>query len=160
MSIHRPTALITPLALLLAGCMTVRIQAGDEPVQVVRHVGLLQVALAAPEQAVVGRLQGLGLVATPMGWSAGYTRQQWAVMGPQCRALLWVSEGGAVDAEMRRTLGQLAGVCLVEAGEVPASEHMAAEILESAPRAGLRPARPPWGFKELGSGPSFLGSTP
>jgi len=34
---------------------------------------------------------------------------------------------------------------------------VAGKLAECTPRAGLRPARPPRGIKELGSGPSLLG---
>lgn len=106
-------ALLPPV---LAGCMTVHLHTtGAEP-RVLRHVGWLQIEVPQAEAAVMGRLDGLGLVSTPMGASAGYTRQRWAALGPQCRAVLWVQDGTRLDEPMQRTLQQTAGVCLLDDG--------------------------------------------
>lgn len=51
--------------LLLPGCMTVHLHSGEAEPRVLRHFGWLQVEVPQAEQAVVGRLQGLGLVSTP-----------------------------------------------------------------------------------------------
>ena len=93
--------------------MTVHIDAGDARVRTVRHVGYLQIDLASPDQAVVGALSGVGLAATPLGWSAGYTRQRWAAIGPECRAVLW-ADGADAGARLRDTLATVAGVCLAD----------------------------------------------
>lgn len=110
---HAARAFLGLAPLVLVGCMSVHIHAGDTPVAVHRHLGALQVQVGAPERQVVGQLVGLGIAATPMGLTAGYTRQRWAVLGPGCRAVLWVEEG--VDEALRRDLEQVAGVCLVQA---------------------------------------------
>lgn len=115
-----PRALPVPLriaaALLsvvaLVGCMTVHIDAGDADLRVVRHVGVLHVELQSPQRAVVGTLSGIGLAGTPLGWSAGYTRQRWAAIGPQCRAVVWLD--GPLDHETRRDLERVARVCLLD----------------------------------------------
>ena len=97
----------------LPGCMTVRIESPAAEVRVLRHVGLLRIELPPHDKALVGALSGFGLAGTPLGWSAGYTRQRWAAMGPQCRAVLWV-EQGEVDPATRAALSAVAGVCLAE----------------------------------------------
>ena len=113
----------------LPGCMTVRIESPAAEVRVLRHVGLLRIELPPHDKALVGALSGFGLAGTPLGWSAGYTRQRWAAMGPQCRAVLWV-EQGEVDPATRAALSGVAGVCLVE-------ERRAAEsFAEAAAHSG------------------------
>ena len=99
--------------LSLSACMTVHIDAGDADLRVVRHVGLLHVEVKAPERAVVGSLSGIGVAGTPLGWSAGYTRQRWAAIGPQCRAVLWID--GPLDADTRADLERVARVCVLDA---------------------------------------------
>jgi hypothetical protein len=101
--------------LLLSGCMTVRIEARDTEVKVVRHVGLLIVDTLRSNKSVVGDIRGVGIVSTPLGWTAGYTRQRWAAIGPQCRAVLWVDGSAPLDEASRRMLIDVAGLCLVDA---------------------------------------------
>ncbi len=111
-----PVPVRTAAALLsvvaLAGCMTVHIDAGDADLRVVRHVGVLHVELQSPQRAVVGTLSGIGLAGTPLGWSAGYTRQRWAAIGPQCRAVVWLD--GPPDRATREDLQGVAGLCLLD----------------------------------------------
>lgn len=119
MSILRLLVLVSALLPVLAGCVTVQLNAAGGEATVVRHVGWLQVQVSQPEQAVVGRVHGLGLVATPMGVSAGYTRQRWAALGPGCRAVLWAEDGTVIGESTRRMLEQTAGVCLVSGEGTP-----------------------------------------
>ncbi|MDP1533678.1 MAG: hypothetical protein Q8L92_08875, partial [Rubrivivax sp.] len=56
---------------------------------------------------------GVGLAATPLGWHVGYARQRWAVMGPQCSAVLWL-DSATLDAETRRWLSRLDQVCALD----------------------------------------------
>lgn len=97
----------------LPGCMAVHI-ASPDGVRVVRHVGVLRIDLPTPDGAVVGTLSGVGVAGTPLGWSAGYTRQRWAAMGPECRAVLWIDDPVELDERTRRSLTGIAGLCLVE----------------------------------------------
>lgn len=96
----------------LCACVTVHIESAGVPVHVVRHVGLLKVEVATAQSAVVGDVSGVGIVGTPMGWSAGYTRQRWAAMGPECRAVLW-TDAAQPDAAVRGMLSAAAGACEV-----------------------------------------------
>lgn len=97
--------------------MTVHVDAGGQPVTVLRHVGLLQIQAPPPaspgEQAFVGDLRGFGLFATPAGITLGYTRERWAIMGSQCRAVLWMDEHGHLDEALRKQLAQINGLCLL-----------------------------------------------
>lgn len=108
----------------LAGCMTVRIESRETDVRVLRHVGWLSIDMPTADKAVIGSVSGVGLAATPMGWSAGYTRQRWVALGPQCRAVLWIDHG-ALDTATREALGAVAGVCLAE-------ERLAARTVSTA----------------------------
>lgn len=106
-------ALVIAAAMASAGCMTVHLDSGGAPVGVVRHFGVLHVELPRPGAAVVGELSGTGIAATPLGWSAGYTRQRWAAIGPQCRAVVWLADG-RIDEPTRSRLSALSGVCLID----------------------------------------------
>ena len=76
-------------------------------------MGILHVQLVNPEQAIAGFLSGVGVVAAPLGWSVGYTRQRWALIGNGCRAVVWLAPG-QIDEKMRSDLVRAAGVCLLE----------------------------------------------
>lgn len=97
----------------LGGCMTVHIQGDSGQIQTIRHFGLLQVKLADPQQAITGSMTGVGLVSAPLGWSLGYTRQRWTLMGPECRVVAWVAPGG-IDEQTRKDLVRAAAACLLE----------------------------------------------
>lgn len=103
---------IVALASALAGCVTVHIEARDGEVRTVRHAGWLQVELAQPQQAIVGSVSGVGMVSAPLGTSLGYTRQRWALIGPACRAVVWLPPGG-INEQTRDELVRAAGVCLI-----------------------------------------------
>lgn len=101
------------LSLGLTGCMTLVIDGGDSAPVVTRHFGLLQVSSGPASQAQVGSLAGVGFAATPLGLSLGYTSQRWAVLGPKCHAVVWVTDqrlSEATRAELRR----VAGICVAE----------------------------------------------
>jgi hypothetical protein len=102
----------------LAGCVTLRIEGDDGSVRVVRDVGVLHVEIAEPKRAIVGSLSGFGIVGAPLGWSAGYTTQRWALLGNDCRTVVWPAPGG-IDERTRADLIRAAGVCLLADG--PAS---------------------------------------
>ncbi len=105
-------AVAVMLASVLAGCVTVHIEAKDGEVRTVRHAGLLSIELAQPQQAIVGSVSGVGLVSAPLGTSLGYTRQRWALIGPSCRAVAWLPPG-EVNEKTRDELARAAGVCLI-----------------------------------------------
>lgn len=110
----------------LSGCMTVRLEGGAGQTTVTRHVGVLRIELAAPPDALVGTLQGVGVVASPLGTSAGWTRQRFVVLGPQCRAVVFLDGAGTLDDGLRRSVAQAAGVCLIGA---PAGSVATQEVL-------------------------------
>jgi hypothetical protein len=97
----------------LTSCMTVNIDSRDAPVQVVRHAGVLRISVASPEQAVVGSVTGVGVAGTPMGWTAGFTRQRWAAIGPECRAVIFLDPNAELGDAARRALAEVSGACLL-----------------------------------------------
>jgi hypothetical protein len=96
----------------LGGCVSVRIDDPDGGVRIVRGFGVVSIEAPSPRTAVSGMVSGFGLVQAPLGWSAGFTRQRWALMGPECRAVIWPSIGG-IDESTRAALVRTAGVCLL-----------------------------------------------
>ncbi|MGJ7497846.1 hypothetical protein ACSFA8_22580 [Variovorax sp. RT4R15] len=95
--------------------MHIKEEGGD--VRTSRQIGILHVQLGNPQQAIAGSLSGIGMVAAPLGWSIGYTRQRWALIGNGCRAVVWLAPGG-IDEKMRSDLARSAGVCLLEDEEM------------------------------------------
>jgi len=113
------------LAPVLGGCMSVYITDARGDLRIERGVGLLRVELTGAKQTVVGSVEGFGLVSDPLGWSAGYTRQHWAWLADDCRAVVWPGPGG-LDKRTREALARAAAVCLVgdEAGSTLASHPL------------------------------------
>jgi len=110
-SLLRPAAGLV-LATGLSGCVTLRLEGSDQEVRVVRGFGILRVELAQPQLAIAGSVSGVGIVGAPLGWSAGYTRQRWAVLGRGCRTVVWPPPGG-MDERIRAELASAAGVCVM-----------------------------------------------
>lgn len=117
------------LASGISGCMTVHIEAKDGEVRTVRHAGLLVVQLASPQQAIVGSVSGVGLIGAPLGWSLGYTRQRWAAIGPECRAIAWL-EAGDLSEPSRAALARVAGVCLIAAAPDGGTDSRMSALME------------------------------
>jgi hypothetical protein len=118
-------ALATLAAATLAGCVTLNIEDREGKVRVVRNFGVLRVDVENPRRSVVGSIAGVGIVDAPLGWSLGFTRQRWALLGDDCRAVVWPPEGG-LDEVARMRLVQAAGVCLL-AGDADHSRQVAVE---------------------------------
>lgn len=114
---------------MLSGCMTVQVDSGGGNVRVVRHFGALQLEVAPPTRSLIARVQGVGIFSSPLGMSAGYTQQQLAMLGPECRAVLWVSEASRLSAEVRAELQQLAGLCLNDTAPHPPHPAASAALL-------------------------------
>ncbi len=108
----------------LAGCVSVRIEAGSGEVRTIEHLGMLRIELANPRQAISGSVAGVGLVGAPLGWSLGYTRQRWALMGSGCRAVVWLAPGG-LNELTRTELARAAGVCLIDEDAATTSPSVA-----------------------------------
>ncbi|MDM0053009.1 hypothetical protein [Variovorax sp. J22R115] len=108
------SGLLAILAGGTTGCISVHIADSTGQVQTIRQFGLLKVEMANPQQSIVGSMTGVGVIDAPLGWSVGYTRQRWALMGPECRAVFWAAPGSAIDENTRIELAQVAGVCLIQ----------------------------------------------
>ena len=118
-----PALLILALALPLASCMTVTIDSAGESLRVIQHFGFLHIDVPVPQRSVVAQVSGLGLIGTPTGITLGYARQRFALLGPQCRAVLWFDGDMRLDLATRRMVEQMAGVCLVEDKPVSLSQE-------------------------------------
>ncbi len=102
------------IGIATTGCVSVRLESADGAVRVERSFGIVRIQVSEPRTAVVGSVTGLGAVADPLGWSLGYTRQRWALLGPQCRAVVWSEAGTTPSSDTTSRLGEAAGLCLVE----------------------------------------------
>lgn len=108
------SALLMCVLSCVSGCVSVQITDSDGRVHAIQQAGFLKVQMAAPDQAITGSMSGFGVIGAPLGWSVGYTRQRWALLGDGCRAVVWVTPGVALDERTRSELGRVAGVCLLE----------------------------------------------
>lgn len=119
-------ALCAALAIVLAGCTTLHIQAeGDAQVRTSSQWGLVNVALDPGRRgALVFRSSGLGAARTPTGLTLGYWNETSALFAAdsECRTVIWADSAEQV-AEIRRLLyaqgGSLATLCFINTGERP-----------------------------------------
>jgi hypothetical protein len=107
------TACVALLVGGLSACVTVNVVKDGQTVDVIRGFGVVRVEATDPQRSVVGALSGVGIVHAPLGWSVGYTRQRWALLGEDCRAVIWPEPGG-LDERARAEIARAAGVCIVE----------------------------------------------
>ncbi|MFT4101426.1 MAG: hypothetical protein QM674_10390 [Burkholderiaceae bacterium] len=98
---------------LTGGCVAVHIVGPGGNVQTVRHFGVLHVE-AREGASVSASIQGFGVVADPLGWSIGYTRQRWALLDKDCRMVWWVP-AGEMDKEIARELLLAGRACVFDA---------------------------------------------
>lgn len=92
--------------------MSVHITDAGGAVRTVRHFGVLQVH-ASPGASVSGSTEGIGIVADPMGWSIGYTRQRWALLDRDCRVVWW-APAGQTDKEFARSVLAAGRACVFD----------------------------------------------
>lgn len=85
------------LTALLSGCATVRIETNNELVRIERHWGVLTLEIVEPKKIQVVEVIAFGMIRSPFGWSAGYSHQTWAALGPECRLVLWVSDPEQIE---------------------------------------------------------------
>lgn len=105
--------LLSVCAGISAGCVSVHITDTSGQTQVVRHVGYLQIQVP-PGAAVTGSVAGVGLVGAPLGWSLGYTKQRWALLGRGCAMAVWLPDG-RVDPFILQSLVGAGGACVLDA---------------------------------------------
>ena len=73
---------------LLTGCATIRIEPAGQDFRVDQYWGVLAVTVGEPGVSHVAEVTALGLARSPFGWSAGYSHQTWAALGPECRLVI------------------------------------------------------------------------
>jgi len=126
-------------ALALAACASVHIESGPDQVRVEQRWGVLAITVADPANAYVARVESLGLLSTPFGWSAGFARQSWAALGPECRLVIWVSQPEHLETA-RRLADPKAGICIAAPQQPPSGEEHHENQPESpAALPGTRP---------------------
>lgn len=103
--------LALPIVASLMACTTVRIESTDRQVRVEHHWGVLAVTVEQPQTSLVAEITGIGLIQSPWGWSAGYTNQSWAALGPECRLVIWINSPDQMDAAARLA-DPKAGICV------------------------------------------------
>ncbi|WP_159693629.1 hypothetical protein [Cognatazoarcus halotolerans] len=108
----RHGVVLCPLLLSLGACTTIRIQTADDTVRIERHWGVLAVEFIEPGASHVAEVSALGLLQSPFGWSAGYSHQSWAALGPECRLVLWVTAPEHIETA-RRLADSSPGVCAI-----------------------------------------------
>jgi hypothetical protein len=106
--------LLLSLVALVCGCTTIRVESADDHVRIVRHFGVLAVSVGEPTTSHVAEVTGVGLVRSPWGWSAGYTHQSWAAIGPECRLVIWASTSDQHETA-RRLADPRTGICVAKA---------------------------------------------
>ncbi len=126
-------------ALALAACASVRIESGPDQVRVEQRWGVLAISVDSPANAYVAKVESLGLLNTPFGWSAGFSRQSWAALGPECRLVIWVSQPEHLETA-RRLADPKAGICIA-APQQPTTGEKHHETQPESPDAlpGTRP---------------------
>lgn len=107
-----PRLLPLVFALAATGCASVHIESALGDVRIEQRWGVLGVVVDGAAPGYVAEVRSLGIASTPMGWSAGITRQSWASLGPECRLVIWVSEVEHLEAA-RRLQASTKGVCVV-----------------------------------------------
>ncbi|WP_284447014.1 hypothetical protein [Fluviibacter phosphoraccumulans] len=107
-------------AIATVSCASVRIESASGEVRIEQRWGVLGVFVDGAATSHVAEVRGLGIASTPMGWSAGFTRQNWASLGPDCRLVIWVSQPEHL-VTIRRLADAKTGVCVVSppSPEVP-----------------------------------------
>lgn len=111
---HCGWPLLAAASMLLCACVSVQVTDSTGGVRTVRGVGMLRVELPSAAPSITGAITGIGLVQAPLGWTLGYTHQRWALLGPDCRAVVWMPRDGP-DPQLVRELTHAAGVCLLDA---------------------------------------------
>ena len=107
----RARSLLAICVVASSGCVSLHITETSGQIQVVRHVGYVHIQ-TLPGASVTGSVSGVGLVGGPLGWSLGYTTQRWALLGSDCRVVVWLPPGRADPAIVQSLVGA-AGACVL-----------------------------------------------
>lgn len=107
-----PRLLSLVFALAASGCASVRIESASGEVRIEQRWGVLGVVVGGSAKSHVAEVRSLGIASTPMGWSAGVTRQSWASLGPECRLVIWVDQPKHV-ATIRSMTSTRTDICVV-----------------------------------------------
>jgi hypothetical protein len=108
----RPVLRAGLVAVALSSCAIVEITDPEGRTSIERRFGFTSIAVEPEREAVVASLRSFGLASTPLGFTAGYAAHQLAVLGEDCRVVLWVE-----SEQQRLAVEQLAAtlkeICIV-----------------------------------------------
>lgn len=99
-----------------SSCTVVELSESEGATRIERRVGFTSITIQPAGDAVVARVTSLGLVNTPLGFTAGYGMQQFAVLGEDCRAVFWVESKQHIEA-LEKLTANLEDICLIDANE-------------------------------------------
>ena len=98
-------------AALAPACTSVTIISPDDDVRVTRRFLAMGVLFDDPHASHVVRLRGVGYFAEPQGVAIGAHASDVAVLGDDCRAVIWVDSPAAAET-VRAVVEDVAGACV------------------------------------------------
>ena len=107
------TAVTLSLALCCGACTTIEIRNDRGDIRVERSFGFASVNVSPDAGLITARISSLGYVSTPLGHSAGWSRQSITASDGGCRIIVWIDERQDREA-ISRELESVASVCVVE----------------------------------------------
>ncbi len=116
-STPRRIAQLAAMALLAAAsaaCARLEIQGQDGSVEVERHFGVLAITLAPAAAAQVVSTTGFGVISTGRSVVIGYHNVELALLGRDCRLILWVEKAEHLTAAYE-LLGERDDLCVIPA---------------------------------------------
>lgn len=94
------------------GCARIAINGPDKSTQIRYAFGAISIELIPTADTLLSEISALGIVASPAGYSIGFTNQKIATIAPTCKAILWVATREALY-EFEKLLGDITTVCPV-----------------------------------------------
>lgn len=107
-------AAIILLATASAACARLEIHGRDGSVKIEHHFGVLAISLAPAAAAQVVSTTGFGVISTGRGVVIGYHDVEMALLGRDCRLILWIEKDEHLIAAYE-LLGERDDLCVVPA---------------------------------------------
>lgn len=96
----------------LLGCTTISITEKDGKVRVSRSFGAITIEMVPGSKSVLAEAVGLGYLTGPLGTTIGFSKNSFAVLGRDCRLILWNSDKEQAK-QLQELLGNHANVCII-----------------------------------------------
>ncbi len=103
-------AVFLTLIINAAGCTMIEITDQQGAVSVERSFGFAAVKAAPDAGVVTAKISSLGYVASPLGYSVGYSRQTVTSADNACRVIIWL-EDNTDKALLAEKLQSIDSVC-------------------------------------------------